>query len=1339
MLSIERLEERAKALAAIFTVDPNPRRHARSPLPRFNDNSRFLNRAYRKIADDHHLGQTVTAAEEWLLDNFHLVTAQIQDVRQNLPAQYARELPALALRQQAGQARVYAIAIELIRHSDSRLDRPQLVEFLNSYQRVTPLTIGELWAWPNMLKLALVENLRRIAEEMLRARAARLAADLYVSRVEEHVPGRPVPPLASRLPAAHVVQLLHRVREYGLRLSPVRSALDAHLSSRQMTTEDAIRGEHQRQAASQVSVANVITSLRLCAALDWREYVEAVSLVDQVLRRDPAGAYSRMDFLSRDRQRRAVEEIAAPNGDAQVRVALRAVESARQAAATTSASDRTAHVGYHLIDRGRADLEADVGHRPSLSRRVSRLVFAHPTAAYLGVIGLVTTTLLALCDVYVRHTGGSRAIAIGVMWLVLIPATEVAILLTQRVAAGLIAPRRLPRLEFLDAIPDEARTMVIVPTILTSVPGVAALLEHLEVQALGNLDKRVHFAILSDFRDAATRDLPDDASLLEAARAGVQALNTRFGPDHADRFFLFHRARQWNPREGVWMGWERKRGKIEEFNRLLRGATNTSFVVEVGAVDVLPAVRYCLTLDSDTRLPRNAARKLIGILAHPLNRPRFDAKVGRVIDGYGILQPRVSVTMASAAGSPFARTYAGHTGIDPYTTAVSDLYQDLFGEGSFTGKGLYDVDAFAAALDGRVPENALLSHDLFEGLYARAALVTDVEVVDDYPSNVLAHARRQHRWVRGDWQILWWLLPFVPARIGMARNRLPLIARWKIFDNLRRSLLAPATLALFLLGWTTLPGSPIAWTAIALAALAFPLYSRVIELAAGPATGVSWRVFVRTAADDLETAGARVFLQLVFVASQAWEMAHAIGITLFRLTVTRHRLLEWETAAASAERGGPPRARAFFTAMIASPAIAVTTTAWLAFVARPALPIALPILALWAGAPLIAFMLSRPVRRGRQTLDAVDREFLRLAARRTWQFFDTFMGSEDHGLPPDAVQVVPDTRIAHRTSPTNLGMALLATLAAHDFDFIDTGTLVDRIDATLTTMEGLERFEGHLLNWYDTRTLAPLPPAYVSTVDSGNLAGALVALSAGLRQLAVSVASTPASAHHAARLAALADRATAFFDGMNFRLTYDVKRHLFAIGYRLADADGPGRFDASFYDLLASEARLASFVAIAKGDVPEEHWFHLGRSVTSVRGTPVLLSWSASMFEVLDAAARHAKLAEHAPRRVLSGGRPAPDGLRRGARRALGHLGVRLQRRRSIRHISVQGVRHPGAGDAARTGQRAGRRPVRDRARRLNRSRPERRQPQATGRSGARQRIRILRRDRLHVSGVVPR
>ena len=524
-------------------------------------------------------------------------------------------------------------------------------------------------------------------------------------------------------------------------------------------------------------------------------------------------------------------------------------------------------------------------------------------------------------------------------------------------------------------------------------------------------------------------DLPDDAAILAAARAGIEELNRRFGPEHADRFFLFHRARRWNAREHAWMGWERKRGKIEEFNRLLRGATDTSFTVQVGELAILPSVRYCITLDTDTRLPRDAAKQLIGIIAHPLNRPRFDARVGRVTEGYGILQPRVSVTMASAAGSLFARTYAGHTGVDPYTTAVSDVYQDLFDEGIFTGKGLYDVDAFAASLEGRVPENALLSHDLFEGLYARTALVTDVEVVDDYPSSVLAHARRQHRWVRGDWQILWWLFPFVPSRTGLQRNRLPLISRWKILDNLRRSLMAPATVAVLLLGWTVLPGTPLAWTAIGLAAVALPVVPAAAPAArAGRRALESRSAFLRTTVEDLNTDVARASLQLTFLANQAYEMLHAITVTLVRLAITKHRLLEWETAAASAHRGGPPRLSVFVKEHDREPARSRSAAwPWSSCVRPHALPAAVPVLALWAAAPLIAYALSRPVPTRRAVLGTEDREFLQAVALKTWRYFETFVGPEDHALPPDNVQIVPELTIAHRTSPTNIGMALLAT------------------------------------------------------------------------------------------------------------------------------------------------------------------------------------------------------------------------------------------------------------------------------------------------------------------------
>jgi cyclic beta-1,2-glucan synthetase len=1205
LLSIERLEERARALAARFTLDPNPRRASRNVLPRFEDNARVLRRAYLVMAEDVHRGEFVTPAAEWLLDNFHLVASVVIDVRRNLPPGYYRQLPKLALRELAGDARVYAMAIELIRHSDSRLDRQQLVRFMNSYQAVAPLTIGELWAWPSMLKLALIENLRRLAEETLEARAAVRAADAYVARIDASGHGTP-PPLPERLHPGYVVQLLQRLREYGPRLSAIRGAVDTHLEARHMSSEDAIRSEHQRQAATQVSVANVVTSLRLCGTLDWSLYFEAVSLIERVLQRDPAGAYAGMDFLSRDRYRQAVEELSEPTGEGQLRVVLRAVESARQAAEIGQAADRAAHVGHHLIGGGRGDLETDVAYRPRLLRRIRRFAFAHATAFYLGSIGLLTTLLLCLGLVYLQGQGAPAWVQAGGALLLLLPASEVAIAFVQRLAARCAPPRRLPRLDFSAGVPDNARTIVVVPTLLTSVPGVRALIEHIEVLALANLDPRIHFAILSDFADAPAREMPEDEPILEAARTGIENLNARFGEGHSDRFFLFHRVRQWNPGENVWMGWERKRGKLEEWNAVLRGATDTSFSVQVGDVGILPSVRYCLTLDSDTRLPRDAAKKLIGILAHPLNRPRFDPRLGRVTEGYGVLQPRVSVTMASAAGSLFARLYAGHTGVDPYTTAVSDTYQDLFHEGIFTGKGLYDVDAFVAALEGRVPENALLSHDLFEGLYARTALVTDVEVVDDYPASVLVHARRRHRWVRGDWQILRWLFPWVPSRSGLTRNRLPLISRWKIFDNLRRSLVAPVTVALLVLGWTLLPGRPAVWTAAFLAAIALPLFPLLLQAASGPRPHQPWRVFWRAVWEDGKTALAQVGLQLTFLASQGYESAHAIVLTLVRLGAPSGRMLEWETAAASAARAAGPAnrmsARPFLVEMIASPVIALVSLALVGAFRPGALVTAFPILALWAAAPLVAYALSQPAVPPEVELSDEDRAFLRLLARNTWRYFETFAGPKDHGLPPDNLQETPVPTVAHRTSPTNIGMGLVATLAAHDLGFIGRDELASRIDTALTTIEGLERFEGHLLNWYDTESLVPLPPAYVSTVDSGNLAGSLLTLSQGLR---------------GAGLPELGRRVAAFADGMSFRLLFDPQRGILSIGYRLADAEGPGRLDPSYYDLLASEARLASFIGIAKGDLPETHWFHLGRLVTSVNGTPTLLSWSATLFEYL--------------------------------------------------------------------------------------------------------------------------
>jgi cyclic beta-1,2-glucan synthetase len=1218
LLNVERLEERAKVLATSLAT-ARPSRFGRTILlRRLSENLSALRHVYRAVADDVHRGETAEPGAEWLLDNFHLVEAEGEGVRHDLPSRFYRKLPRAPGKEYAGKLRLYVMAEELVAASDARLDAARLSRFLLAYQTVTPLPLSELWAWPSVLRLALIENLRRLGGRILEACEERARAAETLAKRESGEDDSDPPLLPATLHSAFVAEVLKRLGEYDPKLAPLGPALDARLQALGTTPEEVARSEHQRQAAEQVSMGNTITSLRLCATLDWSRWVESVSHIDMTLRRDPSGVYGQMDFQSRDRYRGAVEELAPPSGEGQVEVALGAVDLARKAAERSSVDARAAHVGYWLIGGGRRELEALIAYRPGPFQQLRRFVFAHKTLLYLGTIGALTAALVALALLYgVRFGTASPMLPVAIALVTLLPASEVAMSIVQRLIHALVPPRQLPRYDLTHGVPEGSRTLVAVPTILGSVKAVEDLLEHLEVQALGNLDPNLHFAILGDLRDAALESVPGDAAIVSAAREGIDALNLKHGGGREDRFLLLFRERRWNEKEGVFMGWERKRGKLEELNRLLRGATDTSYTVFAGDLSVLPSIRYVLTLDTDTRLPRDAARTLVGILAHPLNRPRVDPVLRRVTEGYGILQPRVAVTSTSAAGSLFARVYSGHTGVDPYTTAVSDAYQDLFAEGISTGKGLYDVDAFAASLEGRVPENALLSHDLFEGLFARTALVSDVEVVDDYPANVLAHARRQHRWVRGDWQILRWLFPRVPTRYGSAPNDLPTISRWKILDNLRRSLATPSLVLLVLAGCTFLPGRAVVWAGAAAAIAAMPLLSALLRPPKGWHRRKPVHVHVRGALEDLAMAAAQSVLAVVLLPFHAWETVHAIGVTLIRLAITRRRLLEWETAASQSVRaaglleGG---VRAFLDEVAAGPLAGLGLLLLTALARRGALPVAAPFALLWILTPVVAYRLSRPTPIFRRDLDRAGRDSLLAIAEQTWRYFDAFVTARESALPPDNFQEHPEPFVAQRTSPTNIGMSLLSMLAAHDLGFLGVDALAERIGGTLDTVERLETWEGHLLNWYDTRTCAPLPPRYVSTVDSANLCGSLMALSVGLEQLSASPGREPALAAH---LTSLATRALAFADGMRFAPLYDRERQLFSIGYRLADAEGPGRLDVSTYDLLASEARLASFLAIARGEVPQAHWFRLGRPVVSVEGVPTLLSWSATMFEYL--------------------------------------------------------------------------------------------------------------------------
>lgn len=1409
LFSADQMEQHGKALAASHRVAPG-----RAPdqlLGRLAANESTLVEVCKLLTAAVTEGHRVTPAAEWLLDNFYLIEEQIRTAKRHLPKGYSRELPRLedgTGGPSAGLPRVYDVALETVAHGDGRVDSESLSRFVAAYQTVTALKLGELWAIPIMLRLAVIENLRRVGVRIAAAWVERNLADSWADQMTETAETDPKslilviadmarsnPPMAS----AFVAELARRLQGRGPALALPLTWIEQRLSESGLTIAQLVQSENQQQAADQVSISNSIGSLRVLGAMAWREFVETQSVVEQTLLEDPGGVYGRMDFATRDRYRHAVERVAKQGRLSEGEVASTAIRLAKTAAAG-GIDDGAGHVGAWLIGKGWAELERAAQARPSGLDALRRAAGRIPLPLYLGAISviaaLLTWSLLA-------RAGGVPGWALAPLVIIALLATsQLAVALVNWLATLLVMPQALPRMDFSEGIPPTSRTLVVVPTLLASASSVEDLVEALEVRFLANRDACLHFGLLTDFLDAHQESLPEDGPLVQLARTRIDELNAKYGGaagrTRNEIFFLFHRPRCWNPQERLWMGYERKRGKLADLNALLRGGPGNGFSLVVGDTAVLSGVKYVITLDTDTQLPRDAARQLVGAMAHPLNHPRYDPARRRVVEGYAILQPSVAVSLPGTNRSRYARLYGGEPGIDPYTRAVSNVYQDVFDEGSFIGKGIYDVDAFEQALDGRFPENRILSHDLLEGCYARAGLLGDVQLFEDPPARYRADVSRRHRWIRGDWQLAGWLLRRVPDQSAGegARHKNPLsgLSQWKLIDNLRRSLVPAALTLLLLLGWMVLAPAWLGVVSVLGIMLVPALCATLFDLLRKPD-----EVLVRQhLAGILRSASRRLMqfaLELACLPYEAYFSLDAIARTAWRMQVSRRRLLEWnpssEVDRALASRGGSGLA-ASFRAMWPAPALAGGVAIHLAGSNPAALAVAGPILLLWFASPVIAWWVSRPLARRKSTLTVEQTLFLRRISRRTWAFFDTFVGPDDHWLPPDNTQKYRVAAVAHRTSPTNMGMALLANLSAYDFGYIAAGQLLDRTANTLGTMEGLERHRGHFYNWYDTQTLQPLPPLYVSTVDSGNLAGHLLTLRAGLlalgddrilaarafdglgdtariladmadragakqvaafldalesasaappgtltaarsclerlaadaAELVTQVADGPDGAdgtvpgseasggeakvwaealarqcrdgldelaflapwvempappngletfladlpdlaaipnlRQLARLAGLdgalcpaitrrldgettpaqrawltdfqrhiregsaraADRLAAIeglalhcgeLANMDYDFLFDKARHLLYIGYNV----GEHRADASYYDLLASEARLCTFVAIAQGQLPQESWFALGRLLTSTGGAPALLSWSGSMFEYL--------------------------------------------------------------------------------------------------------------------------
>ena len=1363
----------------------------------------------------------ITPAGEWLLDNFYLIEEQIRTAKRHLPKGYSRELPRLdnaldSSSLSAGQPRVYDIALEIISHGDGRVDTDVLSRFIAAYQIVSPLKLGELWATPIMLRLAVIENLRRVAVRLSVGRVERNLANIWADRMMETVEtdpnslilviadmARSKPPMVS----AFVAELARRLQGRGPALVLPLNWIEQRLSESGMTIEQSVQLENQQQAADQVSISNSIGSLRVLGAVDWREFVESMSLVEKTLLEDPKGAYGRMDFATRDFYRHATERIAKRTDLSEWTIARKAVELASSGAAQNeenaakSDTERLSHVGYYLIGKGLPELERVAQVRLPKLVVLRRSLSSFPLALYLGPILLITVSLAGILLskanprwIFDWTSAGisplmSTGISYGLLGLLgfvsLLAASQLAVSLVNWLATLLVSPNALPSMDFSKGIPPQSRTLVVVPTMLSSVAGVDSLIEALEVRFLANRDRCLHFGLLTDFGDANQETLPGDEALTQLAQAKINELNEKYcgGTDRSadNLFFLFHRPRRWNPEEKIWMGYERKRGKLAELNALLRpgvlagvnGVGVSGFALVVGNTAILSSVKYVITLDTDTQLPRDAAQQFVSAMAHPLNHPIYDETAQRVVAGYGILQPRVAISLPGTNRSRYARLYGGEPGIDPYTRAVSDVYQDVFGEGSFIGKGIYDVDAFEQAVGGCFPENSILSHDLLEGCYARAGLLSNVNLYEDYPARYSADVNRRYRWMRGDWQLTGWLLSFVPGKrateVGSTRQKNPLsaLSQWKLIDNLRRSLVPAALTLLLILGWTLLSTSWL-WTLSVIGILSIPsLCALGLELLRKSDEVLLQQHFAAVRASATRRL-AQVMFELTCLPYEAFFSVAAIARTIWRMLVSHQRMLEWNPSGdADRVKHGQNELIAAFRSMWIAPAIAAALSIHLARSTPSVLVIAGPILLLWFVSPVIAWWISRPLVRRKASLSNEQLLFLRALTRRIWAFFDTYVGTEDNWLPPDNYQEYRIGAVAHRTSPTNIGMALLANLSAYDFGYITAGKLAQRTTNTMRTMEELERYRGHFYNWYDTQTLQPLQPLYVSTVDSGNLAGHLLTLRAGLLALsndkilphrlfegfsdtfkilenalddeaekgvtralmafrhALEAATkapperldtahaalthlansadllvaqitgrtdrpddalranednaignigkvvdedddwartlarqcrealdelhflipwllpsseagepeifidklpmvmlptlrelaTAGSTHASDRIAAIENLAQQAEDmaHIDYDFLYDKTRHLLSIGYNV----GERRLDAGYYDLLASEARLSCFVAIAQGKLPQEIWFALGRLLTSTSGEPVLLSWSGSMFEYL--------------------------------------------------------------------------------------------------------------------------
>ena len=1030
----------------------------------------------RNIDQAETIEQTITTSAEWILDNNHVIQGTIEEIKRNLPRKYYNELPVVIEGKRAGLPRIYLVATDLVNCTANRLSKENIIAYLNSFQSVEPLTIGELWAFALMLRFRLIECVEYFSLQVERRLSEGEYASFWGSRLLSAAHREPerLAEMVESLkkenphPSEHFAEeLLDHLFDEEAAIALVKNWFEQYFHE---NVTDLIRNEQMRKTAEQAALSNALISLIFLSHLPWREVFEAVCQVDQILLKDPTEIYAKMDFTTRDSYRHVVELIAHRSKRAEIQIAQSVLELANNGKDGVSR-----HVGYYLIDKGLPELERKFQYKPDLLHTVRKAVYAHPAASYLGSIILVTLIAEFLLGALMWSSGLSLAKTIILALLALIPVSEPVIQLLNLLFTRIMPPDVLPKMRFEGGVPQECKTLIVMPCLLLNDETVAELVNRLEVHYLANPDPQFYFALLADFADAPKQEMKNDQSLLDKASKGIEALEKKYGPN---KFFLAIRPRTFSVSEQAWIGWERKRGKLESLNRFLIDPSYSGLQLIGGQREALKSIRYVITLDADTQLPKERATQLVETMAHPLNAPQLNAQ-NRVERGYGIIQPRVTPDLMQGRLSWFAHIFADVESVNPYSQAVSDIYQDIAHEGIYHGKGIYDLHVFYTVLSGQFPEEHILSHDLLEGAYVRTGFASDISLYDTFPKTYLAWSKRQHRWMRGDWQIISWLFAYVPgAGHKMQLNPLSLLNRWKILDNVRRALFPVAALTLLITAWF-FDGAWF-WSAFVAAIYFFPAF-------------FDWRGSVKCV------------INIALMPYQAFLSLSAALTVWYRRHISHRHLLEWQSTESHVSE------KTFIFRLLVFAFLAVMLFLTLLHFKPSVGMVALPFCFLWLISPLIvSFLDTKPFVGKTRKISAADRLFLRKCARKTWRYFDDFMDAKSNWLPPDNYQSALFVEVAQRTSPTNIGLGMLSALAAYDLHYITADQVIERISATIQTLKKLELYEGHWLNWYDTQTLKPLYPRYVSTVDSGNLLACFWTIEQGLYQLLAAPLMSPA-------------------------------------------------------------------------------------------------------------------------------------------------------------------------------------------------------------------------------------